>query len=378
MSLVGPLTIEGVAHGGDGLARNGGKAVFVRGAVPGDVVMVSITEGKARFDRAEPAEILQPSAHRVVAPCPVFGVCGGCTWQMATWSAQLAWKAEVVRSQLEHLGRLEVEVLEPIAPSDPYRYRNRVDLRVFRGSAAMLAAGSHDSVAIEDCLLAVDAIGEFVRGHDWASARGKVTLRAGSEGVVAIGSGPRLLDVREAVVHHEVGGHRFRVSGRTFFQVNTAGAEELVRLMLQALGRLQPTDRLVDGYAGGGLFAAVLAARVGSVSAVESDRFSVADLAINAPDVSIVSHRMERAFEHLAPAADLIVVDPPRQGLGAVVVEGLVRLGARAIAYVSCDPASFARDARLLVDAGYTLDWVQPVDMFPQTPHIETVSRFSR
>lgn len=373
-----PIVVTGVAHGGDGIARVDGKAVFVRGAIVGDVVLLRITEERPRFNRAEVGELVEPSPYRISAPCPVFGTCGGCTWQMASHVTQLEWKREVVRSQLNHVGRIETDVLPVTAPSDPYRYRNRIDLRIESGVPAMLASSSHTAVPIDDCLLAEVSLSEFIRSHDWAGASGKVTLRAGVGGVFAMGKGPGLADPRTATTYQKVAGVSFRISGRAFFQVNTLGASELVRLVGMALGEVRPTDVMVDGYAGGGLFAATVGSTAGTVVAVEPDRRAVHDLRQNAPRVSVEGRTIEQSFQRLPARADLVVVDPPRQGLGKAVVAGLVALQPRAIASVSCDPAGFARDARLLVDAGYSLDWVQPVDMFPQTPHIETVARFSR
>jgi 23S rRNA (uracil1939-C5)-methyltransferase len=374
-----PIRIESVAHGGDGIGRAAGKVVFVRGAVPGDLVEVEIVESRQRFDRAVVASVIEPSRHRVEPPCPVFGRCGGCAWQMASYPAQLEWKRDVVVSQLAHVGRLESEVGPALAVGDPYRYRNRVDLRTAGGRFALLEEASHTRVAIEDCLLVVEPLHRLLDRLEPGANR-RVTLRAGvtTDEVVAIGSGPGYTATSAAVIHEIVGGVRFRISGKAFFQINTAGAEQLVQLVARALEQTDRTGTLVDGYAGGGLFAATVGAGFDTVVAIESDRTAVSDLGVNCGSARVVAAPVEEAFEQLPARVEAVVVDPPRQGLGRTVVEGIVARSPSVVVSVSCDPASAARDSRLLVDAGYSLDWVQPVDLFPQTPHIETVSRFSR
>jgi len=374
-----PIRIESVAHGGDGIGRAEGKVVFVRGAVLGDLVEVEIVESRERFDRAVVAAVIEPSQHRVEPPCPVFGRCGGCAWQMASYPAQLEWKRDVVVSQLAHVGRLEAEVGPALAVGDPYRYRNRVDLRTTGGKFALLEEASHTRVAIDDCLLVVEPLRRLLNRLEPGDNR-RVTLRAGvtTDEVVAIGSGPGYTPTSAALIHEVVGGVRFRISGKAFFQINTPGAEQLVQLVARALEQTDRAGTLVDGYAGGGLFAATVGSGFDTVVAVESDPTAVSDLTINCSSARVVAVPVEEAFERLPARVEAVVVDPPRQGLGRVVVEGIVARSPSVVVSVSCDPASAARDSRLLVDAGYSLDWVQPVDLFPQTPHIETVSRFSR
>ena len=348
-----PVRIDSVAHGGDGIGRAAGKVVFVRGAVPGDLVEVGIVESHPRFDRAAVAGVVEPSVHRVEPPCPVFGRCGGCAWQMASYPAQLEWKREVVVSQLAHVGRLEAEVGPVLAAGDAYRYRNRVDLRTTAGRFALLEEASHTRVAIDDCLLVVESLRRLLERLAPGDNR-RVTLRAGvaTDEVVAIGSGP----------------------GYT----PTAGAEQLVQLVGRGLEAADRTGILVDAYAGGGLFAATAGSSFETVVAIESDRTAVSDLGVNCSGARVVAEPVDEAFDRLPATVEAVVVDPPRQGLGRAVVERIVARSPSVVVSVSCDPASAARDSRLLVDAGYSLDWVQPVDLFPQTPHIETVSRFSR
>lgn len=382
------VRIDAMAHGGAGVGRRHGKAVFVPGALPGDLVDVEVLEDRSRFERARLLQVVERSPDRVDSPCPWFGACGGCQWQMAGYPTQLAWKQETVASQLRHLGGLEADVRPTLAPGPPLGYRNRVDLRVDRGRPALTAARSHHLVALDACLLLVPALAEaFGRLGDLTGVE-RLTLRAGvrTGERVAVVDGPvptqagewgmPAQPARRASIHEVVAGRRFRVSGRGFFQVNTDGAEALVGLVEEAL-RGAGRASLVDGYAGVGLFAATVGARFERVIAVEADRVAAADLRMNVPSAEVSAAPMERALAAVAGPVDAVVVDPPRAGMGAEVVEAIHALRPGRVVAVSCDPAAFARDARLLSDRGYALEWVRPLDMFPQTFHVELVARFT-
>ncbi|MGF1667569.1 MAG: class I SAM-dependent RNA methyltransferase [Acidimicrobiia bacterium] len=365
------VTIDSMAHGGDGVARRDGKAVFVTGAIPGDCVTIKITEDKGRFERAVMVDLVDASPSRVTPVCPHFASCGGCQWQMAEYRAQLEWKRDVVRSQLAHIGRMEADVAPVRSPSAPVSYRNRMDFRIVDGRPAMLRLASHDTVAISECHLLVPPLAILFQQLGPLQG-GRLTLRAG----VNTGETLVLVDDAEGVVHEQVGGRRFRISNRAFFQVNTLGAEALVELV-GAVARVGSDDVVLDAYAGGGLFAATVGADAGTVVAVESDRTALGDLAVNVANARVIDSTVELALPGIE-SADVVIVDPPRNGLGRRVVDEIARISPRTVAYVSCDPASFARDARLLVDAGYTLGTVTPVDMFPQTYHVELVAAFER
>jgi 23S rRNA (uracil1939-C5)-methyltransferase len=257
-------------------------------------------------------------------------------------------------------------------------------------------------VPISQCLLMEPALAElFGRIGDLGDARG-ITLRVGTTTGEALailkGSLPSGIEqwncrvslrtregletvIGDGVIHHDVGGIRFRVTGDAFFQNNTPGAAALVGLVAEALDP-QPDDTLLDGYSGGGLFGVSLGKQAARVFAVESNLTSVADFAHNARQAG-VDHRLfnndfTAGLSLVRDPWHLAVVDPPRDGLGSVAVRAVTACEPRAIAYVSCDPASLARDAALLADAGYRLDWAAPVDLFPQTYHVETVAAFVR
>lgn len=369
------VEIDSLAHGGAGVGRVDGQVVFCPGSVPGDRVRIEVLEDRGRYLRGRPVEFVTPSPRRTDPPCPVFGICGGCDWQMLGLPAQLEAKAEVVRSQLIHLGRVADPPVEAtVGTGVGFEYRNRVDLRISGGKPALIRAGSHDPVVIDDCPIAVGPIRAEIAGLRPPPGADRATLRA------SVATGDKLVLFRvggrweRGRMTEVVGGSRLRITGRAFFQVNTTGAEQLVRLADEMLG-IESSDTLLDGYAGGGLFAATVGRAAGAVVAVENDRRALSDLAANAPHAEILPGDFERVS---LPPVEAAVVDPPRTGLGGAGVAALVGSGPERVVYVSCDPASFARDVRLLGDAGYRLARVVPVDMFPQTHHVEVVGHLQR
>jgi 23S rRNA (uracil1939-C5)-methyltransferase len=381
------LRIDAMANGGDGIARRDGKAVFVPGAIPGDVAEIEIVEAKKRFERGRLIAITEPSPNRVEPPCRHFGSCGGCSWQHADYESQLVWKASTVAGQLRHLGGIEeVDVRPIVAPGEPYHYRNRIDLHVDRGRPALVRGGSNELVPIDVCLLADEALVELfgrlgdLRGVERISLR--TGVNTGETVVVLDGELPMSSDDwgvpfggDDIVFHEVIAGHVFQITGTAFFQNNSAGAEALVELVAEA-ATIESGDRVLDAYAGGGLFTATVTAEADEVVAIESDALALEDLLANT-DVEVIEADVADGLAELPADWDVVIVDPPRVGLGAEVTGLLSELRPGVIASVSCDVASFARDASALTAAGYVLEWVQPVDMFPQTPHIETVSRFT-
>ena len=396
------LSIDGIAHGGEAVGRLAGKACFVAGAMPGELVEVEVVREKRRWARARLTRVLEASPDRIEAPCPAFGTCGGCTWQYAGYQRQLEWKQEVVAGQLAHIGRLDdIDVRATIAPGSPFAYRNRMDFAVSDGRPALHEHASNRLVALDGCPLLKPALAErFAALGDLTGVR-KVVLRTGvntGENLILIeGRAPSQVSGWNASVvvrshddlhtlrgrpwfEEEVDGVRFRVPAAAFFQVNTEGAEALVALVTDAAG-VTRDDILLDGYAGVGLFAATVGRSARRVVTIDSEKSSFRAITGNLEDEIPGSfHSMLGRFERTATAVkdrwDVAIVDPPRVGLGADGVDAVTRTAPRTIALISCDPASLARDARLLTTGGYRLDWVQPVDLFPQTYHVETVARF--
>jgi 23S rRNA (uracil1939-C5)-methyltransferase len=385
------VAIDAVAHGGDGIGRLDGKTVFVRGAVPGDVVRVAITLDKKRFAKADLVEVVEASSDRVTPPCPYFGVCGGCSWQQVDVEIQRRWKESTVRGQLAHIGAITDFDMRPIVwAGGSFGYRNRMDFRTRAGVPTLFAARSHDQVDIESCLLLAGPLAEVLSQLPPVNVPGHLTLRAGLRtGDVAVIVEPEAVDAlrdrglpafseEEAQISEIVDGTTFLISGRSFFQSNTDGAEALVAVVKEAAGPVEGRE-ILDAYAGVGLFTATVGRGAARLTAIEADVVAAEDLRHNlGDDLASIAEPVETGLSLVPGRPDVVIVDPPRSGLGQDVVDGVAALAPAVVASVSCDPASFARDARSLIDAGFSLEWVQPVDLFPQTPHIETVARFVR
>jgi tRNA/tmRNA/rRNA uracil-C5-methylase (TrmA/RlmC/RlmD family) len=396
-----------VAHGGFCVARHEGRVVFVRHALPGERVRARITEGtdRSRYWRADAVEVLDGSADRVPAPCPyaVPDGCGGCDWQHAAVDAQRKLKAAVVAEQLARLAGLgwAVEV-EPVpgAPADGLGWRTRVTFAVGADARAGLRKHrSHEVVAIDDCLIAHRGVRDLdVPGHSWPGARSveAITSTAGDQALIVTSAGPdlapRLPRIAPPVslvvdgerlrgrsfVHEHAAGRTWRVTGGGFWQVHPGAAEVLVDAVVAALDP-QPGESAFDLYSGVGLFAGVIADRVGpdgSVVAVEADERAVADARRNLHDVPwvrLVTGPVDRAMP--AAPVDVVVLDPPRSGAGAAVVRRIAGCRPRAVGYVACDPAALARDVATFSQAGYRLTALRAFDLFPMTHHVECVAR---
>lgn len=402
------LGLTGLAYGGDAFGRDAaGRMIFVPLALPGERVRVEVTESHRSWARARLLEVLEASPARVEPRCRHFGACGGCHYQHLSYAAQLQAKAEIVRAQFQRLGGFDQPPVSATVPSpSPWGIRNHLQFSLTpEGRLGFRAAGSHLVLPIEECLLPEPALADLWPRLDFGPVPGleRVTVRLGAEGdtmVVLEADGPPEVEVGteldasivwlgpaaasvlagEPTLTIEVLGHRFRVSPGSFFQVNTVMAGELVTRLLEALavGRDQT---VLDLYAGVGLFSVFLAEAGARLVAVESSASACADFQVNlaaADDVSLYQAGVEEALPLLDMHPAAVVIDPPRAGLGRSVVEALVSLAPARLAYVSCDPATLARDARGLVDAGYRLESVTPLDFFPQTFHIETLSFFRK
>lgn len=362
-----------MAHGGRAVARLDGQVFFVADAYPQELVEAEITDQRKRHAFAQTVAVLEPSPDRQAAPCPHFGLCGGCQWQSARYGAQAEWKREVVADQLRFLGKLSAAEVRPtLSPGPELGYRNRMDFSLLHGRPALHREESHELVELSVCLLLAEPLLRRFQELPVNPLAEKVTIRGG----LNTGESAVLFDDDHGVIHEEVRGRRFRITDRAFFQANTAGAEALVNLVEEILDP-GPNDVLLDGYSGGGLFSATVGEGCSQVIAVESDPVALDDLAVNT-NATVVEGKFERSHSRLPKRWDLAVVDPPRAGLGKAGVATVVAGQPRALAYVSCDPASFARDTALLTETGYHLEWAQPVDMFPQTFHTEIVGAFAR
>jgi 23S rRNA (uracil1939-C5)-methyltransferase len=395
MTLTHTVTAESIGAGGAAIARAEGKTLFVQGLMPGETAEVVETGGKQRWARASVVKLIEVSPDRIEPDCEYFGVCGGCDWQFAPIENQLHWKQEIVSQQLARIGGIEAEVRSPIAPSGAYGYRNRITLRVSEGEAAMYERRSNELVPIHTCSILEPNLRALVERLGNLDGVNELTAR------VSVATGERLVIVKGKVPNHadtwranivtkkgrrlhsalgkpfifeEVGLTSLRISGDAFFQNNTAGAGVLVTQVSNALD-ITNADHFIDLYAGGGLFSATVGKAAGNITAVEAANAAADDLMFNVGKTARIAHV---PVEKWKGRGDAVVADPPRAGLQEAGVRVIASTGAERLSYVSCDPGTFARDAKLLADKGYRLDWVQPVDMFPQTAHIELVSRFSR
>ncbi|MFI5121875.1 MAG: 23S rRNA (uracil(1939)-C(5))-methyltransferase RlmD [Vicinamibacteria bacterium] len=430
------LDVDSLAQGGRGVARADGYVVFVSGALPGDRVRVRLTKAKRDYAEGRAVELLSASPERIADHCIHDGEpCPGAPWQGMTYERQLAEKADQVADALRRLGRLEGFELEPIESAvEPWRYRNKLEYSFGPRSDpdAAVALGFHrrgswaEIVDVDDCKLASEANN---------AARNAVREWARSERLPAYESGPQTGILRNLVVREgrrtgqvqtrlvtspgqiprppvdlhtviegpaggtdgptgvlgaehlteELGGLRFRVSHTAFLQTNTEMAERLYEIAGEFAG-LTGNERLFDLFCGIGTIGLSLAPLAGEVWGLEGVADAVADATDNAAINGIANARFVCADARLgigprleqAGRPDVVVVDPPRSGLSKKIVRRLLECEAPRIVYVSCNPTTLAPNAAQLVEAGYTLRRVKPVDMFPQTPHVECVAVFDR
>ncbi|HEX6248063.1 MAG TPA: class I SAM-dependent RNA methyltransferase [Nocardioidaceae bacterium] len=394
-SLVGEryqVEVGPVAHGGHFVARHEGRVVFVRHTLPGEQVVVEVTEGDegSTFLRADAVEVLSASDDRVPAPCPFAGPgrCGGCDFQHVSPVAQRGLKAAVVREQLQRLAKVDLDVVVEAVPGDHdgLDWRTRVQFAVGpEGRAGLRRHRSSEIEYVDRCLIAHPDLPD-VLGRDWP---GLATVEAIVSGTgerlrVLAAEGEATLDGPQ-VLHERAADRTFEVSGSGFWQVHPGAADALVTAVLGALDP-QPGERALDLYSGVGLFSAFLADRVGptgAVVAVESDPVAVADAERNLgdlPQVEPVVDRVERALRRgsAGERCDVVVLDPPRVGARREVVEAVAGLAPRAVAYVACDPAALARDAAIFAENGYRLAGLRAFDIFPMTHHVECVALLTR
>lgn len=362
------------AAGGACVARaEDGRVVFVRHALPGETVRVVVTSTGSRFLRADAVEVLTPSADRVEPPCRYAAACGGCDWQHASASAQLELKGALVREHLAQLAGYEwVGAVEPVEPL--LGWRTRVQWAVGPEGPGLRAHRSHDVVPVDRCLIAADPEPPAVGAPVGASVE---VACVGDQRTVTVG-GRRVLGHG---LRMPVAGRLFEVASGGFWQVHVRAPEVLWEALRAGL-QPRPGERVADLYAGAGLFAALLGdvvGETGSVVAVEASSRACADAARNTDDQPWVRVRTAEVTAALVRGlhVDLVVLDPPRAGAGLEVSAALAALRPRAVAYVSCDAATFARDLRVFRDAGWSVDALRALDLYPQTEHVELVAILS-
>ena len=392
------VQIEKPIYGGNFLAREEGKAIFVPLVLPGERARVRLVEEKRGYATAELEEILTPSPRRIVPACPHFGPCGGCQYQHAEYSFQLRQKLEIFRETLQRLGGIvfddEIEVLA----GEPWHYRNRIQLHFREEEAGFHRRGSHELVGIDHCYISSPMLNEvivklsaaskqpewprFLRSLEIFTNETQVQLNViDSTRPVAV----RFFDwcatflpgLSAGAVDYSAARHTFRISRGSFFQVNRFLIDTLVEeTMGAAAGR-----RAIDLYAGVGLFSLALAERFELVEAVERGGPAYRDLEWNAkeaaPNIRPSRVSAEEFLQNVSDPPDLIVADPPRAGLGKEATAELLRIRAPRIVLVSCDPATLTRDLKKLL-AAYKIERLSLIDLFPQTYHFEAVAHLAR
>jgi len=423
------LQLTAIAHGGAALGRHEGRVIFVPYAMPGETVRVEITQDKERYAFARLVEVVEPSPNRVAPPCPYFGPtgCGGCQWQHVDYLTQLQFKAEIVADQLARIGGIADPVVHPTLP-DPsgWAYRNHAQFhpapdgglgfqRVSTGGPQRQQGGQKGEsidteqdpnvIAVDECLILHPLLSDVYATLDLdLPDLLRLSLRAGTATgermlvfemeddlppaleidlpvscVLLLSDGQHANLIGSNYFTEIVADRPYRISAPSFFQVNTPQAEQLVRLVMEYLD-LREHETVLDAYCGVGLFTIHLAKRAALVVGVEATPSAVADLLENTADtdnVEVIEGPVEAVIPDLDVPVDAAVVDPPRAGLDRFALDALVEHRPTRLVYVSCDPATLARDAKRLGRAGYHLVEVQPVDMFPQTYHIESVALFA-
>ena len=383
------VTIERLLPGGLGLAHTNNQTILVALSAPGDRVRARIRNRRGAVAFASIVEVLSPSPARIEPPCPYFGRCGGCDFQQLTYEAQLAAKIEIIRDCLRRIARLEPPAEIPITPSPAvWRYRSRAQWQhdPRRSYLGYFERGSHNVCDVAECPVIIPALQETLedlraemRAQRLPPDASEFQAVAGAEGVSLA---PPIAPHDTAELTREIAGERYRFNAECFFQINHELLEPLVHEALkEARG-----DMALDLYCGVGLFTLPLARRFGRVVGIEGNPAATRHARRNLTDAGLANATVETASvgSWLARHAgdfvppDFLLLDPPRTGAEAETIAAIITLRPRHISYVSCDPATLARDLRALFAVDYQLISVAAFDMFPQTHHVETVAHLTR
>ncbi|HEY6232724.1 MAG TPA: class I SAM-dependent RNA methyltransferase [Pyrinomonadaceae bacterium] len=380
------VEVERLVPGGFGLAHAAGLTLFVSLAAPGDVLRVRIDRVQGAIGFASVVEILKAAAVRVEPPCPYFGRCGGCDFQQLTYEAQLAAKVEMIRDCLRRIAKLEPPGEIAITPSvNQWHYRSRATWQVESDTRQIgyFERGTNRVCDIEFCAVlapqlqqALEKVRNYVAGKTSRQPK-HIDAVLGDDGISV---SPAIASFNARVISRRIAGENYQFSADTFFQINHEMMEPLIAA---ALGDMSG-QKAIDLYCGAGLFTLPLARRFARVTGVEASarsaefaRRNVAAAKLENIEIANLGVadwlKHSRSFEVL----DFLLLDPPRVGCENAVIAGILAMRPRRIAYVSCDPATLARDLKKLIAENYTLDSVAAFDMFPQTHHVETVARLT-
>lgn len=423
-------SIEKLIDGGAGLARVDGQVVFIHGVCPGEQVQARITAVKSGYAEAELERVAEPSADRIEPACPVAGRCGGCQWQHLAYPAQLQAKIAILREDLQRLGKLDdPPILPPIGAPHPYDYRTRIQLKFdcshqepFIGFYAMQ---SRRLVPIDGCLVAAPPLNRAIaalrplladpatrmasleEAHlHLAPGTGELQCRYFTKGELKkrveafLAAAEKRIPGLVSQIYYDRSGHRrvwgrdwivdrihdrpFRISDRSFAQVNWEQNHALIDTVT-AFASLTGRESVLELYCGIGNFGLFLASAAKSLQGYDENKTAIADAKENASQQGIANSRftarpVEEAVEALAKGSErwnLIVADPPRDGMGRRVIDAVLTLKPKKLLYISCVPATLAHDLKRLSAGGYRVNRIQPVDLFPQTPYLETVTELT-
>lgn len=383
------LELVDLAPRGDAIAAgDDGKPVYVAGGISGERVRARVYKRGKLFTGADLVEIVRASPHRVEPPCPMYGHCNGCQLQHVSAAHQLEIKRGMVEQELRRTGGFDDPPVRPtIAAPDPWHYRNHARFTVRHGWLGFVRRQRRAFFIVQQCMIMEPRINALLAAlHGRIPETTQCNIRVGADDD-AVAIQPRLgLETPQSGQTHvteRLGGHDFRVSTAAFFQVHRAQAERMLALVRQWVRRA-PAGPVVDAYAGVGTFAAALADDGRAVIAIEESGPATRDAAENLAGVPNIELRLGRAelvlgaLEHPPGGIAAIVLDPPRAGCLPGAIDAVARLRPHTVVYVSCDPSTLARDLRMLCERGFALVEVQPLDMFPQTIHIECVAVLRR
>jgi 23S rRNA (uracil1939-C5)-methyltransferase len=412
--------IDGITHIGEGVARIEGKATFIPYAIPGETVEVEITEEKKKFRRARLTEIIDSSEDRATPLCPHYYECGGCAYQHVSYPKQLELKQRVVQESINRIGKIDLQVNPVLGMEDPWRYRNKVEWHVDRINGQLKMGyylnDSHKIIDITTCkLISVEMENlslyiktrleelnlpdhcEIVIRQSSLNQKLMLVFRGVGTENVNINS---LLDYPElnsiysidndfyTLLHgeqylqEEVNGLHYEISAISFFQVNSAQTSKLYELVKE-YANAKRNHRVLDAYCGIGSMSLLLAKTARKVLGVESYAPAIKDAINNKYKNNIfncdfLTGPCEILIPQLIDEFDIVVLDPPRAGCTEDLIEAIANISPRRIVYVSCNPATLARDLALFEKEGFEIREIQPVDMFPQTSHVECVVRIYR
>ncbi len=380
---IGPL--------GDCLADFEAGRINVFGGIPGERVVARIVRYRRRRKRMVSGlvqEVIKASPHRVPAPCQYFGGCTGCQWQHVLYSHQLVLKREYVERNFAAYPSLRETEIEPCIPAPSlYGYRNHARFTIRReGSPGFVNRITRRFVRTDECMLmtpGINRLADQLKGR--AQETSQLSIRYGvntDDWLIqpALKNETIPLDSGQSHYTEEILGRTFSIASPSFFQVNTEQAERLAKLVGETL-ELSGRELVVDAYAGVGTFAILLAGLARKVVAIEESAAAIRDAAANASDidnVEFIEGRTEDALDSMRVRPDAVILDPPRSGCHPTALDALIRLAPQRTVYVSCDPEALARDLEALVRGGFRIESVRPIDMFPQTHHVETVALLRR